>query len=276
VATAYGSGTKASAFTYVGAPTVTKVNPSTGNIAGGNTVTVTGTNFTTVTSVKFGTKSGTSVHVTGSTKLTVKDPAATAVGAVSVSVTAVGGSVTKATAFTYKASAPVVTTVSPSSGSAAGGTSVVIRGTGFSVTTFVKFGGKTATHFTVTSNTKITASSPSGTPGSTVNITVTGPGGTSATNSFTQFTYGPVVTSVSPTSGSHNGGTKVTVKGAGFKTATSVQFGTKTVTTGITVNATGTQLTVKSPAHASGQVNVTVTAGGYTSKTNANDLFTYF
>jgi len=108
-----------------------------------------------------------------------------------------------------------------------------------------------------------------------VDITVTGPGGTSAITTADKFTYGPVVTSVSPNSGSHLGGTTVTIKGAGFTGATSVQFGSTSVTSGITVNGTGTQITVKAPAGAAGAVNVTVTAGGFTSVVSASETFTY-
>ena len=125
------------------------------------------------------------------------------------------------------------------------------------------------------SNTSITVTSPAGTATSTVDITVTGPGGTSAITTADKFTYGPVVTIVSPNSGSHLGGTTVTIKGAGFTGTTSVQFGSVSVTSGITVNAAGTQITVKAPAEAAGTVDVTVTAGGYTSLASASETFTY-
>jgi hypothetical protein len=150
---------------------------------------------------------------------------------------------------------------------------VTITGTGFTGATTVSFGSTPAT-FTVNSNTSITATSPAGTATSAVDITVTSPGGTSNIVAGDKFTYGPIVTSVSPSSGSHNGGTTVTIKGAGFTGTTSVQFGSVTVTTGITVNS-DTQITVKSPAAVAGTVDVTVTAGGHTSVANATDKFTY-
>jgi hypothetical protein len=106
-------------------------------------------------------------------------------------------------------------------------------------------------------------------------VTVTTPGGTSATNTVDKFMYGPVVTSVSPTSGTHLGGTTVTIKGGGFSGTTQVSFGTTVVSSGITVNSTGTQITVTDPAHVAGQVDVTVTAGGSTSLANSTDKFTY-
>ena len=85
-----------------------------------------------MTAVDFGSTPGTTVHVTSSTKLTVKDPSGT--GTVAVSVTAAGGSGSLATAFTY-VPAPTVTKVSPAKGPAAGGTTVTVTGTNFTTVT---------------------------------------------------------------------------------------------------------------------------------------------
>ena len=82
--------------------------------------------------------------------------------------------------FTYVA-APTVTGVSPTTGPAAGGTLVTITGTGFTGATAVDFGTTPATNLTVVSDTTITVDSPPGT--GTVDVTVTTPGGTSATSS---------------------------------------------------------------------------------------------
>ncbi|MDK9716480.1 MAG: IPT/TIG domain-containing protein [Trichlorobacter sp.] len=84
---------------------------------------------------------------------------------------------------------PTVTNISPSSGFASGGTSVTITGTGLSGATAVNFGATDATGFSVTSDIQATATSPAGVIGQTVDVTVTTPGGTSATNSADQFTY---------------------------------------------------------------------------------------
>ena len=84
---------------------------------------------------------------------------------------------------------PTVTGVSPSSGPVTGGTTVTITGTGFSGATAVTFGATAATSKTVNSDTQITAVSTAGVAGQTVDITVTTPGGASATSSADQFTY---------------------------------------------------------------------------------------
>ena len=201
VTTAGGTSAKSAAdqFTYapIPAPTVTSVSPGGGNIAGGQTVTVTGTNLTGATGVMFGKTAGTSVTVASATSLTVVAPAEAA-GTVDVTVTTGGG--TSATSaldeFTYSSCAiPTVTAVSPATGPAGGGTSVTVTGTGFEVAgspatcvlTDVMFGTTVGTAMNVTSATAATITSPAGT--GTVDITVTGPGGTSATSSADQFTY---------------------------------------------------------------------------------------
>jgi hypothetical protein len=81
------------------------------------------------------------------------------------------------------------------------------------------------------------------------------------------------VTAVSPVAGKAAGGNAVTITGTGFLTATSVGFG-GTNGTGLTI-VSDTSLTITSPAHAAGQVDVTVTNSTGTSATNANDKFTF-
>src|SRR5208337_5028734 len=99
----------------------------------------------------------------------------------------------------------------------------------------------------------------------TVDVTVTTPGGTSATSASDQFTYDPVptVTGVTPAAGPVAGGTTVTVTGTGFTGATSVKFGTTAATSYTVVSATS--ITAVSPAGSAGTVDVTVTTPGGTS-----------
>jgi hypothetical protein len=166
----------------------------------------------------------------------------------------------------------VVTGVSPTSGPGTGGTLVTITGTGLTGATVVDFGTTAATDVTVVSSTKITADSPAG--GGVVDVTVTTPGGKSATSSADEFTYvgSPVVTGVSPTSGPAAGGTLVTITGTGLTGATVVDFGTTAATDVTVVNST--TVTADSPA-GSGVVDVTVTTPGGKSGTSAADEFTY-
>ena len=129
-----------------------------------------------------------------------ESPAGT--GPVDVTVTATGGTspTSSADVFTYLA-APTVAVISPTAGPLGGGTLVTITGTGFTGATAVDFGTNAATNLTVVSDTSITADSPAGT--GTVDVTVTTPGGTSATSPADQFAYvaAPTVAGVSPAAG---------------------------------------------------------------------------
>jgi hypothetical protein len=262
-------------FTYTPAypPVVTGVSPSSGPAAGGTLVTITGTSFTGATAVDFGTKPATSVTVVNDTTITADSPAGT--GTVDVNVTTpVGTSATSpADQFTYVV-APTVTGISPTSGSTAGGTAVTITGTALTGATAVDFGTVPATNVSVVNATTVTVVSPAGT--GTVDVTVTTPGGTSATSSADQYTFtaavAPTVTGISPTSGSTVGGTLVTITGTSFTGATAVDFGTTPATNVIVVN--DSTLTADSPA-GTGAVHVTVTTPAGTSATSSADQYTY-
>ena len=260
-------------FTYVPAPTVTSISPTSGPTSGGTTVTITGTNFSGATAVTFGGTAASGFTVNSNTQITATAPAQAA-GTIDVRVTTGGGTSATSAAdqFTY-VSAPTVTSVSPTAGPTAGGTSVVITGTNLSGATAVTFGATAAPGFTVNSATQITATAPAGSPG-TVDVRVTTTGGTSATGAADQFTYvpAPTVTSISPTSGPQAGGTTVTLTGTNLGGATAVTFGA-TAATGFTVNS-ATQITATAPA-GTGTVDVRITTVGGTSATSAADQFTY-
>ncbi|MBJ2143629.1 IPTL-CTERM sorting domain-containing protein [Delftia acidovorans] len=189
ITTAGGTSTTSAAdqFTYVPAPTVTSISPTSGPQAGGTTVTLTGTNLSGATAVTFGATAATGFTVNSATQITATAPAGT--GTVDVRITTVGGTSATSAAdqFTY-VPAPTVTSVSPASGSSIGGTTVTLTGTNFTGATAVTFGGTAATGFTVNSATQITATAPAGSAG-TVDVRVTTTGGTSATGAAGQFTY---------------------------------------------------------------------------------------
>jgi hypothetical protein len=86
-------------------------------------------------------------------------------------------------------SPPTVTGVSPNSEPTTCGIAVTISGTNFTGATVVDFGAGNPATFSVTNSTTISVPScPSGSAG-TVDVTVTTPGGTSATSSADHFTY---------------------------------------------------------------------------------------
>ncbi len=276
VTAAGGPSTVDGSFTYLSGPTLTKVTPSAGRLAGGTTVTLTGTGFFTgVTSVTFGSGNhGATVHVSGPTSLTVKAPAHVA-GTVTVSVTTPAGS-SGTVPYTYD-TVPTITSLSRT-GPLSGGNKVTITGTGFTGSSAVKFGTTTATSFTVRSSTQLLATAPAHAAG-TVQVSVTTPGGTTAATPADLYKYAypvPAVSGTTPATGVAAGGTVVTLTGSGFTGVTAVYFGTTEVTVTISVNAKATQLTVKSPAGTAGaSVNVEVVTPGGRSTAVPADLFTY-
>jgi uncharacterized protein len=95
----------------------------------------------------------------------------------------------------------------------------------------------------------------------TLNVTVTDANGCtdskSANVTVTATTPGLTITSVVPSAGLITGGKPVTINGTGFANGATVTFGGSAATNVVVVNAT--KITAKTPAHAGGAVNVTVT-----------------
>ena len=134
---------------------------------------------------------------------------------------------------------------------------MTITGTGFTGATGVKFGSTTAA-FTITNSTTISATAPAG--AGTVDITVTGPGGTSGTTAADQIHLRRSAARSDshghqPDLGHHGGGTTVTITGTGFTGATGVKFGSTTAAFTITNSTT---ISATAPA-GTGTVDITVT-----------------
>jgi hypothetical protein len=190
-------------FTYLAAPVVLDISPQVGPLAGGTTVTISGSGFSGATAVDFGTIPAASFAVDSDTEITAAAPAAASAGSVDITVTAAGGTSATGSVDSYGyAAAPTVSGISPATGSSAGGTSVTISGTALVGASTVDFGTTPATSFTVDSDTEITATAPAEAAGS-VDVTVTTPGGTSATSAADQFTFetGPANTVLPELSG---------------------------------------------------------------------------
>ncbi|WP_432037613.1 beta strand repeat-containing protein [Streptomyces cucumeris] len=243
-------------YTYTPVPVLTSAVPNQGPASGGNNVTLTGSGLSGATSVMFGSTPATSFIVVSSTQVVAIAPPGT--GTVQISVVTPGGT-SNGVGYTYT-SAPVLSSVSPTQGPATGGNTVTLTGSGFTGATAVLFGSTAANSFTVVSPTQITVTAP---PGSgTVQVTVTTPGGTSNGVSYT-YISAPVLTSISPSQGSVNGGNTVTLTGSGFTGATAVTFGFQPAVSFTVVSST--QITAVVPPGSAGAVPVTVTTPGGTS-----------
>lgn len=272
-------------FTYTAAPIVESVGLSSapedfgsaGPLAGGTAVTISGFNLSDATGVSFGDVPAASFTVNDDGTISAVSPAGSA-GAVNVSVTSPEG--TSAPAgftgqFTYEP-VPSIIGLNTSSGPLAGGNSVTIAGSGLNDAIDVDFGQIPAV-ITGVFDDYITVAAPAGSLG-TVDITVTGAGGTSITSSADQYTYEPLpaITSLSATSGAIEGGTPVTITGTGFSGATQVSFGPDAAVPVLSVS--DTQIIVVSPASldGTGTIDVTVTSPNGTSPVNEPaDQFTY-
>jgi hypothetical protein len=226
----------------------------------------------------------------GGTKLYALDPATGAVRYTETlpmsvidhfaSPSAAGGRVfvatgTTVTAYRVAQLSPVITKVTPSRGPVGGGTSVTITGSGFSGAMAVHFGSSAARSFSVTSDTSITAVTPSKKAG-IYDVSITTAGGTNALSAKDHFTYTPTITKLSPTTGPQAGGTTVSVTGTGFALGASdtvFKFGAAKATS--VSCSSHTACTVVAPAHEAGTVNVRATVNRATSPVSAAARFTY-
>ena len=265
-------------------PTVSGISPSSGPATGGTIVTITGSGFTGVPEVDFGGVKATSYTVNSDTQITATAPPETgSVVTVTVFTPHWGTSATSATdMFTYTGAtittAPIVTAVSPSRSptpQTPWSSGVKITGTGFTGATNVYFSGIPPYQFSVESATEIIACIPMHAAGSTVDVTVVTPGGTSAISPADQLTYiaAPVITGISPSSGPATGGTVITIIGSGFTGADYVDIGSVGATSFTVVSDTKAIATTE--AHTAGTVDVMVAVNQIFSATSPADQFTY-
>lgn len=201
--------------------TVTSMSRHAGSTSGGKTVTLTGTNLTAVTGILYsggpplgGVGTTTDLSIKSSTELTFVTPAmVVGTGSFSACDASVCVGSAPVTEFDYYDPVqPVVTSISPSSGSAGGGERVTIEGTGLGSVTGVKFGSRLTKLVSNPalqlgdSTTSVVAEVPAGVVGSKVPITVITLAGTSKPAAVF-FTYEkgapgpPVIVSVSPGAG---------------------------------------------------------------------------
>ncbi|MFZ0250357.1 MAG: IPT/TIG domain-containing protein [Acidimicrobiales bacterium] len=275
VSTPQGTSATSTADLYAyGVPVVTSVTPDTATVAGGTAVTIAGSGFVPGVLVSFGSVPGTEVSVNSTgTSLQVTSPAGEA-GSVDITVTSPAGTSVASINDLFAYGAPVVNSIAPDAGALAGGGDVIVAGNGFVPGVTVYFGDQVSSSVTVLSGgTGLYAVAPAGTAGA-VDITVSSDQGTSATSLHDAYFYGsPVVTSVSPGTGSSGGGTTVTITGSGFSPDSTVSFGLQPATSGI-VNSS-TSITAVAPAANLGVIPVRVTTPAGISPLTPADNFEY-
>jgi len=194
---------------------------------------------------------------------------ANAAGSYTVTVTASGctsaASAAKVVTVNPNPNATITTPASTATGSTGNIASVANAGVGATFAWGITNG--TITAGTGTNSITYTA----GAVGTlTLNVTVTTGAGCSDAKSANVNVVLPAVTvtSVSPTGGTIAGGSAVTINGTGFLSGASVTFGGSAATNVVVVSAI--KITARTPAHALGAVNVTVTNTNTASGTLTN------
>ena len=278
------------------APTLTAINPTSGNRLQNLNVVFTGTNFISgVTSVNAGTgitvNSVSVVNPTGPTNstsltanLTIADLAA--IGAHSFSVTnrTPSGGTSANQTFTVNNPAPTLTTLTPNAANRSQTLDVVFTGTNFigNVTTVNVGADITINSVTVTSATSLRANLTIGANAAigprNFSVTNSGPGGgTSNTLSFTINDPAPTLSSISPATGNRLQKLDVVFTGTNFSsTATTVNVGANITVGSITVTSPTSltaNLTIGVDA-ALGPRNFSVTNSGAGGGTSGNVTFT--
>jgi hypothetical protein len=257
-------------------PTITALNPTHGPAAGGNQVTISGTNLIGTTGVDFGGVGATNVNVVNSSTVTATAPGHTGNAMVNVHVTTPGGT-SSGGGNDYFYDPPSVAGLTPNHGPGGGGYLDTIVGTEYSGATAVRFGSANSSSVNVINDSTITVNAPSGAAGSTVDVTVVTPNGTSpVAGTANDFSYDPVlpptITVLAPARGPSTGGNQVTITGTGFAGATTVKFGA--VKAAFLVLNNGT-ITATAPA-GTGKVDVTVTtAVGTNPASGAGNDYSY-
>ena len=169
-------------------PSLAQVAPASGPTTGGTWVLLKGFNLPTNPAVRFGAADSEIVYALSSTLLTARTPTVPDGGTVDVRVTDLdrGAVADLAAGFTYydstqaAAPAPSVAWVKPGLGPETGGTLAVLSGSGFQDGAMGLVGGKPAADVVLVDSQTITARTPAGTAGETVDVRVANPDGQEA------------------------------------------------------------------------------------------------
>ncbi|WP_205756858.1 putative Ig domain-containing protein [Solilutibacter silvestris] len=238
-------------YTYMPAPTVTSISPTSGSPAGGTSVTISGANFSGATAVTFGATAAFGFTINSATSITATAPAGT--GTVDVRVTTSGGTSATSAAdqYTYIA-APVANAVSATVAYGSSNNPITLSLTG-GVPTSVAIATAAAHGTATTSGTSITYTPTASYSGpDSFTYTATNASGTSAPATVT-ITVNPTSITVSPTTLS-----SATV-GAAYNATITTSGGTSPYSYAVTAGAVPAGMSLNS---STGVLSGTPTAGG--------------
>jgi hypothetical protein len=210
-------------------PRVDTVSPGSGSNAGGSRLTVRGADFTEGCEVTICGLPAV-VELKSSEELEVKTPAVARDGLVDLRVQNRDGQIHLAEkVFRYIAPLPppILTTVSPASGSVLGGLKIGLFGDDFHEECTVRF-GTIAAQVRFLTRKQLEVVAPASPTAGAVTVEITNPDGVTATIEAA-FTYetrpAPAITSVSPAFGPSTGGTKLVIEGHNFTKESLVYIG---------------------------------------------------
>lgn len=196
------------------------VTPNFGSHCSGTALTITGEGFTGTSRVRFGPRRAKSFTATSDSTLAAVTPARVG-GAAPITVTASGG--TAVVGRFYYRHMPILNTISQPSGPKNGGNVLTITGKWLTGIKEVRFGTTTAIP-TVLSDSELTVTAPPSALAGAIPVHLTTPGGVSNTKGYT-YLDGPVITSITPSSGPGTGSRPLNINGTGLAQVTSVTFG---------------------------------------------------
>ena len=224
VSNANGSGALDAGYRYRRAPSLTTLEPAFGPRSGGTLLTLRGAGFLEsgagTSLVRFGGVSATALTILDDQTLTCTTPTLGADGPVDVSFDNANGQATLAQAFRY-VTRPTLAVLAPTAGPARGGSRVTLSGSGFQAAgagpTEVRFGQALATLVRILDDHTLTCVAPLGVPGSRVAVLVRNQNGSARLDDAFGFLELPALAGLEPGEGPLAGGTRVSVRGAGFQ-----------------------------------------------------------
>ncbi|WP_081904144.1 IPT/TIG domain-containing protein [Brevibacillus thermoruber] len=228
----------ANAYTYQAPPElipgITKINPTSGKLQGGEAIYIDGKDFAQGLKVYMGGKEAKLITYYGTDRVKVQAPPGDVPGTVDVKVVNPDGKeAVLANAYTYQAPPELgITKITPTSGKLEGGEAIYIDGENFVQGLKVYMGGKEAKLLTYYGATRVKVQAPAGDVPGTVDVKVVNPDGKEAVLA-NAYTYQappeliPGITKINPTSGKLEGGEAIYIDGKDFAQGLKVYMGGK-------------------------------------------------
>ena len=237
-------------------PSITGLSPTSAPTSGNVPITITGQNFGTSPTVTLGGNPVALVSATHS-EIVFTLPQSFSGGTNLPVIVQAGDQISAPSSFSYDL-APVITSISPATGTTQGGYTLTLNGSHFGVSPTVFIGGSFAL-VTASTSTQVTVIVPAGQgQNREVRLTVNG-----VTSGAVTFSYtAPAITALSATNGPIAGGTPITITGSNFGLAPVVTFDGVVVPNIADAVTPHNKLSITSPPGSGTGRKIAVMAGG--------------